>query len=411
MYALGIRGRLASFIRNFLSDRSFAVRCGNTYSPPQKQEHGVPQGCVLSPTLFLIMINDIVTNIKDVSPHIQYSLYADDIAVWFTHPNIDLANQYIQHSLNNISEWCSRWGLEISPAKSATLIFSNQRVHLHPVNPLNINGQNIPIVNTFKYLGLTLDRSLTFTAHIADIKQRCSRRLNIMKCISGREWGADRRTLLQLYTSLIRPILEYNAFLFDHISDTNQTALEAIQNEALRIATGALRTTPVCNLTAETNIPPLCHRRKYLLLRFFIRSQTRRNEPTYSCLTNLPHNNILSMQQRKYPSIATQIQKALNLFNHGQIPTLSTPALRYFWMDKSPDITFLFSGNKSSITTTEMRARFAEIKHNHADYTFIYTDGSRRDGHTGAAYTLNDGYGSRRLSDFHSVYTAELIAI
>ena len=58
-----------------------------------------------------------------------------------------------------------------------------------------------------------------------------------------------------------------------------------------------------------------------------------------------------------------------------------------------------------------MHARFAEIKHNHADYTFIYTDGSRRDGHTGAAYTLNDGYGSRRLSDFHSVYTAELIAI
>ena len=63
-------------------------------------------------------------------------------------------------------------------------------------------------------LGLTLDRRLTFNAHIADLKQRCSRRINILKCIAGREWGADRRTLLHLYTTLIRPILDFNAFLF-----------------------------------------------------------------------------------------------------------------------------------------------------------------------------------------------------
>ena len=357
------------------------------------------------------MINDILNNIHETSPHIQYSLYADDIAVWFTHPNIDIANRYIQLALDDMFDWCSRWGLKISPTKSATLIFSNKRVHLHPINPLNVNGENIPIVNTFKYLGLTLDRSLSFTPHIADLKQRCSRRLNIMKCISGREWGADRRTLLQLYTSLIRPILDYNAFLFDHISNTNKATLEAIQNQALRIATGALRTTPVCNLNAETNIPPLCHRRKYLLLRFFIRSQARPNQPTHRCLTAFPHNNIPIMQQRKYPLIATQIQRTLELFKQSQIPVLPIPAFHYFWTEQCPDINFLFSGCKSSFITTEIHGKFAEYKHNHAGFTFIYTDGSRRDRCTGAAFTLNNINSSCRLSDFHSVYTAELIAI
>ena len=49
---------------------------------------------------------------------------------------------------------------------------------------------------------------------------RCTRRLNILKCIAGQDWGADRRTLLQLYTSLIRPILDYNGFLFDEIASS-----------------------------------------------------------------------------------------------------------------------------------------------------------------------------------------------
>ena len=367
--------------------------------------------CVISPTLFLIMINAVLDYIHEISPHMKCSLYADDIAVWFSHPSVDRANQFIQLALDHIYLWCSRWGLKVSPAKSATLIFSNQLAHLHPLNPLKINGENIPIVNTFKYLGVTLDRRLTFTPHIADLKQRCSRRLNIMKCISGREWGADRRTLLHLYTSLIRPILDYNAFLFDHISDTNKASLEAIQNEALRIATGALRTTPVCNLTAETNIPPLTHRRKYLLLRFFLRSQSRPNQPTYLCLSNFPRNNVLSIQQRKHPSIATQIQRTWDLFNQTEIPVFSAPPLRCFWKDVSPDIHFLFDCPKKGMIMADVQAKFAEFKHNHSDFTFIYTDGSRREGRTGAAFTLNDINVSRRLSDHHSVYTAELIAI
>ena len=60
LHKLGLKGRLPLFIQNFLSDRTFNVRIGNTLSDIFKREQGVPQGSILSPTLFGIKINDIV---------------------------------------------------------------------------------------------------------------------------------------------------------------------------------------------------------------------------------------------------------------------------------------------------------------------------------------------------------------
>ena len=227
LHEIGVRGRLATFIKKILNNRTFSVRCGKDFSVRTAQENGVPQGSPLSPTLFLILINDVFSDMPSISSQIKYYLNADDLAVWFSYACVDMAYLYIQ-ALNSIQKWCCRWGVQISPAKSATLVFSQRPRHNAPRIPLNLNGENIPQVNNFKYLGLTLDRRLTFNAHIADLKQRCSRRINILKCIAGREWGADRRTLLHLYTSLIRPILDFNAFLFGNISQTQSNKLEPV---------------------------------------------------------------------------------------------------------------------------------------------------------------------------------------
>ena len=56
LHKLGLKGRLPLFIQNFLSDRTFNVRIGNTLSDIFKQEQGVPQGSILSPTLFALKL-------------------------------------------------------------------------------------------------------------------------------------------------------------------------------------------------------------------------------------------------------------------------------------------------------------------------------------------------------------------
>ena len=75
LYKTGLRGRLPMFICDFLSDRYFKVRVGNTYSDPYSQEAGVPQGSILSVTLFSLKINRIVSCLL---PDIKCSLYVDD---------------------------------------------------------------------------------------------------------------------------------------------------------------------------------------------------------------------------------------------------------------------------------------------------------------------------------------------
>ena len=214
----GIRGRAAKFITNFLQNRTFQVRCGNTFSSSFTMDHGVPQGSVISPTLFLIMINDVFNDINNISSSLKFSLYADDLVLWFSHPSVDKAAAAIQAALGHVETWCVKWGLEISPKKSAALIFSKKPKYVEPRIPLKLRNEIIPIVKRFKYLGITLDSRLTFTAHFDDIKQRCSKRRNLLKSLAGRDWGGDRSTLLKMYISLIRSVIDYNAFLFEGIA-------------------------------------------------------------------------------------------------------------------------------------------------------------------------------------------------
>ena len=410
IHKCGIRGRLATFIQNFLNNRTFKVRCGNTYSPSSEQDHGVPQGSVISPTLFTIMINDIFNDIELINQQLKFSMYADDLVVWYTHSSVDQANQIIQLVLNKIQLWCDQWGLEISPKKSAVLIFSKRIRHVKPYIPLKLNDQIIPIVKTFKYLGITLDPGLNFTSHFKDIVQRCTRRLNIIKSLAGRDWGADRSTLLNLYTSLIRPILDYNGFLFDEISSQKIETLQTVQNAALRIITGASRTSNTHNLHIDTNIPLLCRRRKYQLLRFYANATSYPTRPTFQVLTQRIPSRLTNLQKR-FPRINLRIEHTLDLFNIPQINTLQTPPLTPHWLDSPPESHYLFPHNKNTVSAAETHALFNKFKSEHDEFSFIFTDGSMNDGRTGMAYFHKNSENKLRLPDINSVYTSELSAI
>ena len=88
LHKLGLKGRLPLFIQNFLSDRTFNVRIGNTLSDIFKQEQGVPKGSILSPTLFGIKINDIVKCVKDL----DCSLLVDDFGIFIRSKNMETLN-------------------------------------------------------------------------------------------------------------------------------------------------------------------------------------------------------------------------------------------------------------------------------------------------------------------------------
>ncbi|XP_043213195.1 uncharacterized protein LOC122377325 [Amphibalanus amphitrite] len=407
LHKTGIRGHMAHYISNFLKDRTFNVRCGNTFSPNLNQDHGLPQGSVLSPTLFLIMINDLFQNPPS---SLKHSIFADDVAIWVTRRNIDSAFASVQNAMEDINSWCDKWGLVLSPSKTVALIFSHKSRFKFDTE-LKVKNQTIKYVKTFKYLGITLDSRLSFKHHFQDVKMRCTRRLNILKCIAGKDWGADRSTLLNLYTSLIRPILDYNSFLFDDIASNQIESLQVIQNKALRIVTGAQCTTNIKALHAECNIPLLSHRRKLQLLRFYARTFLSPYSPSHRIVSNRYTDDPPTTAQLKYPIIAYRIERTLSDFQLDFPSIFHRPPISSFFLPAIENIAFLYAEAKSKVTKEESIQLFYEHKEEHKDYAYIYTDGSVCDGRTAAAVTSDHHNKTSRLHDDHSIFSAELIAI
>ena len=120
---VGITGNVFSFIKNFLTDRTMQVKVGNTLSQTYLLENGTAQGSVISPLLFLIMINDL----PDCLQGVESSLFADDSCIFKSGKNLDHIRNSIQENLSKVSDWCNHWGFKINLEKNSCSGFLSQK--------------------------------------------------------------------------------------------------------------------------------------------------------------------------------------------------------------------------------------------------------------------------------------------
>ena len=106
LHDLGIRGRLATFIENFLADRWIQVRVGSTLSEKFDQAQGVPQGSILSTTLFSIKINSIM---DCLDPKTDGPLYVDDFCTCYRSKSMRTIERHLQQCIYRIENWASQW--------------------------------------------------------------------------------------------------------------------------------------------------------------------------------------------------------------------------------------------------------------------------------------------------------------
>ena len=161
-----------------MSDRSFNVRIGSTLSDTFKQEEGVPQGSILSPTLFNIKINNIVKCVNDTDS----SLYVDDFGIFYKSKNMENIEFRLQRYLNKVEICATENGFKFSKTKTQCAhLCQLSCLHRDPV--LNIYGSRIPVVEKAKFWGLLFDKKRSFIPHIKALKAKCLKALDVLKVL------------------------------------------------------------------------------------------------------------------------------------------------------------------------------------------------------------------------------------
>ena len=177
LHDLGIRGRLATFIESFLADRWIQVRVGSTLSEQFDQTQGVPQGSILSTTLFNIKINSIM---DCLDPKTDGSLYVDDFCMCYRSKSMRTIERHLQQCINRIQKWASHNGFKFSKSKTQCVHFCQLR-KVHDDSELYLYGSLIPVVEDFKFLGVLFDRKLSFIPHIKYLKAKCLKNIKVTK--------------------------------------------------------------------------------------------------------------------------------------------------------------------------------------------------------------------------------------
>ncbi|XP_076392697.1 uncharacterized protein LOC143265297 [Megachile rotundata] len=387
---IAVTGNMWHFVKNFINNRTIQVRYNGTLSQKTEIENGVPQGSILSVTLFLLAINDVG---KISRMPVITSIFADDITI--------LCKGSLLIPANISSKW-----------PSTNSMNGQIKMHHESRTPTLKLGTNIlKFVTCTKILGVLFDSKLTWKNHIEYLINSCKQRLKPIKSISHNNWGADKTVLLQTYRAIIRSKIDYASVIYNSAKANIIKKLDTIHNAGLRIVTGAFHTTPIGSLLIEAGETSLVHRRKLLSLKYAIRALTSTNPiihaDIFSKVTDQSHYQTGNLPPH---------QRLKNYLKELQfkLPNMEKTRLHKIppWTLQTPEIdTTLEIYRKENLSKKRFKQIFNALCSNYPDFTHIYTDGSKNNHGTGAAVFTQEETCSYGLHPYNSIYTAETYAI
>ncbi|XP_053399819.1 uncharacterized protein LOC128557111 [Mercenaria mercenaria] len=242
------------------------VRYNHSQSDFFESHVGLKQGDPSSPLLFMFFVNDLMNNINsDLNDIFTIEemklfllLYADDQAVFARSPDS------LQKLLNDIENYCNAWGLRINTAKTKIMIFEKGRLTHHD---FYLYGSSLEVVNSFKYLGVSLYRNGNWYRSQKDIAKHASYALNgLFQIFKSIELPNSQKC--KLFDALVSSILHFGGEL---IGSYPCTDLELVHTKFLRRILLVKRSTNTAALYGELGRVPLVIIRKVRMIKYWLK--------------------------------------------------------------------------------------------------------------------------------------------
>ncbi|VVC34115.1 Hypothetical protein CINCED_3A012612 [Cinara cedri] len=148
-----------------------------------------------------------------------------------------------------MADWYKKWRIKVNQSKSHLTTFT---LRLTPCPMVSLDNIQIPSSQTAKYLGLTIDRRLTWSHHIKTKRLALNARLRILKILISNNKHTPLNTKLLIYKSLFKPMWTYGLQLWGNAKISNTNKIQTFQNKFLRLITNS--PPYISNLTLHTDL-------------------------------------------------------------------------------------------------------------------------------------------------------------
>ena len=225
----GFSDRVVKWFSDYFHLRRQVTIVNGNESTPSYVKHGVPQGSILGPLLFILYLNDLPRVVK----HCKISLYADDTCVYVASKDPAELEAMLNKDLESMSKWYSHNELLLNAKKCKLILFGTkknllkfQQVKIH------IDGCKLDVVDEFKYLGVILDKNLSWKPQIENVKSKILRNFYVLRRTRP---FIDRNTAVILYNTMIQSYFDYCNVIWLNPYSAQMKKLQTVQNRALRL--------------------------------------------------------------------------------------------------------------------------------------------------------------------------------
>jgi hypothetical protein len=222
--------KIIKFIASFLKDRTFRVVINGQCSKIHKMPYGVPQGAVLSPILYNIFTSD-----APQSREYETALFADDTVKFRSSKTIKPITKALKKAADDTSKYFNKWRIGLNGDKTNAILITRRRVKELPDGPLRIFNAEVNWDENLKYLGVYLDKGLTFNKHIDYVVGKANIAIKTLYPLLARKSTLHVENKLLVYKLAIRPILTYGMPAMEGIAKTHIKKLQVLQNKTLKM--------------------------------------------------------------------------------------------------------------------------------------------------------------------------------